>query len=67
MQEIIFEILTEITRRKREERKEPTAPILREVLTELNRRALQELKNLENAGKIKSGDTMNDKYFKVND
>ena len=66
MQEIIFEILTDITRRKREVRKEPTTPILREVLTELNRRALLELKNLENAGKIKSGDTINDKYFKVN-
>jgi transcriptional accessory protein Tex/SPT6 len=65
MQKTITQILVEIERRKREARKEPTAPILREIISELNRRALQELKNLENAGEIISGDTINDKYFRI--
>jgi hypothetical protein len=66
MQNIIFEIITELTRQKREAGKEPTAPILREISDELNRRKLQALQDLETAGKIVSGDTVNDKYFKVN-
>ncbi len=66
MQEIIFEILTDITRQKSEAGREPNAPILREVLMELNRKALQALKDLETAGKIVSGETINDKYFKIN-
>ncbi|MDR0420428.1 MAG: hypothetical protein LBH30_03130 [Prevotellaceae bacterium] len=66
MQEIILEILTDITRQKREARAEPAAPILREVSQELHRRALQALQDLETAGKIVSGNTINDKYFKIN-
>ena len=65
MQELIFEILTEITNRKREAGKEPITPIFGEVVTELKRRALQDLKDLETAGKIVSGDTINDKYFRI--
>jgi hypothetical protein len=34
MQTIIFEIITDITRQKREAEKEPTAPLLREVSQE---------------------------------
>ena len=66
MQEILFEILTEITNRKREAGKVPAIALLREILTELNRRALEALKNLETGGKIVSGDTINDKYFRIN-
>jgi len=66
MQEIIIEILTVITYRKREAGIEPTTPILKEVLTELNQRALQALSYLESTGKIVSGNTVNDKYFKIN-
>lgn len=65
MQEIIFEIITDITRQKREAGTEPSAPILREVSQELHRRALQALQDLQTAGKIVSGETINDKYFKV--
>jgi len=66
MQEIVFEIITDIAHQKREAKKEPTAPILSEISTEIRRRVLQALQDLETAGKIVSGETINDKYFKVN-
>ena len=65
MQKIIFEIITDLTRKKREARTEPTAPILREITDELNRRKLQALQDLQAAGKIVSGETINDKYFRI--
>jgi hypothetical protein len=66
MQKIIFEIITDLTRQKRKARIEPTTPILREITDELNRQKLQALQGLETAGKIVSGETINDKYFKIN-
>jgi hypothetical protein len=66
MQKIIFEIITDLTRQKHEARTEPTVAILREITNELNRRKLQALQDLETAGKIVSGKTINDKYFKIN-
>lgn len=66
MQNTIIQILTEIERRKQSENKAPATPLLTEVQTEVKNQLLQELTEMERAGIIRIGDTINDKYIKIN-
>ena len=60
MQDIIIEIMIDINYRKYKAGTVPTRPLLQEILRELNQQARQALQNLEDAGKITSGRTIND-------
>ena len=66
MQQTIIQILTDIQTRKTEARKEPTAPLLNELTTALATRLLIELDTMQRAGIITVGNTINDKYIKLN-
>ena len=66
MQNIIIQILTDIKRRKQSENKALTNPLLMDVHTELRNRLLLELVEMEHTGTIKIGNTINDKYIKLN-
>jgi soluble P-type ATPase len=66
MQQTIIEILKHIESRKREAGKQPTAPLLMELNAELKTRLLHELDTMQRAGIITVGNTINDKYIKLN-
>ena len=66
MQNIIIQIFTEIECRKQSENKALTTPLLMEIHTEIKKRFLHELAEMERAGIIRIGDTINDKYIKIN-
>ena len=67
MQEIIIQILTDIENRKKEENREPTHPLLIEVRKELSCLFISELEKMQSSGKIKIGNTFNDKYIQFLD
>ena len=64
MRNIIIQIIKEIERRKKAERIKPTAPVLAEVQREIRSMYLKEIEEMEKAGIIKTGNTINDKYIK---
>lgn len=65
MRNIITQILTEIESRKRSANKAPSAPLLGEVKEGIIKYTLQELEDMEKAGIIETGHTINDKYIRL--
>lgn len=66
MQNIIIQIIKEIQSQKQAEDKAFTASLLLEVQAEIRNRFLRELSEMERAGIIQTGNTINDKYIKLN-
>lgn len=63
MEEALLQLVRDIQDRKREGHISPTHSLKQEVFTEV----ANALNNLYLAGKIEVGDTINDKYIKVNE
>jgi hypothetical protein len=66
MQEIIIQIIKDIQSRKQAENRHPVYPVLLEIMRELDTQFSRELETMERAGTIKIGDTINDKFIKLN-
>ena len=66
MQEEIIQILQDITHKKQQAGKVPDFVLLLELKSEVLKRLLIELETLKKAGNITIGDTVNDKYIKIN-
>lgn len=63
MEEALLQLVREIQDRKEKEHISPAHSLKHEVFTEVS----NALNNLYLAGKIEVGDTINDKYIKVNE
>ena len=65
MREIVLKTLERITKEKEDARKFPTHVIYVELINELGREINPVLRELLNEGKIKAGNTINDKFIKL--
>ncbi|BAX79054.1 hypothetical protein [Labilibaculum antarcticum] len=65
MREIVLKTLEQITKEKEDARKFPTHVMYVELINELGREINPVLRELLNEGKIKAGNTINDKFIKL--
>lgn len=66
MKELIFSRIKEIEALKISNKKEPSYALLTEILLEFGSDARGFLNELYKEGRIKTGDTINDKYITIN-
>lgn len=66
MREIVIRVLKAVESRNKLNKKAITTPLLMDVQAELKNMLFYELAAMEHAGIIRIGDTINDKYIKLN-
>lgn len=65
MREIVLKTLARITKEKEDARRFPTHVMYVELVNELGRGIRPALRELLNEGKIKAGNTINDKFIEL--
>lgn len=66
MKQLIINIVRDIEKRKADTNVIPTHAVLMEVSNEIHTRLIHELNEMQRAGIVEMGRTINDKYIKIN-
>lgn len=66
MEDLILSVINDIENRKKQAGKYPAYALLQEIKTDLLLIFASEIKSMTEAGKIELGETINDKYVKLN-